>query len=372
MNLRPFVLERYFAEYEFSAQYLLSSSDCDGLRQRDLLALADGEMRRAWDDLTLGYTESRGHPLLRAEIARLYAGISPDDCLVVVPEEGIFLALNAILAPGDHVICTFPGYQSLYEVAEGIGCEVTRWLPEEEYGWRFDPDFLAASIRPNTRLLVVNFPHNPTGYLPPREDYERIVALARKHDLHLLSDEMYRFLEHDAGARLPSACEIYEKAVSLFGMSKTFGLAGARIGWLVTRDGDLLTRMATLKDYTTICSSAPSEILSIIALRAKDVIIRVHLARIQRNLARLDGFFVRFSDRFSWVRPQAGTIAFPRLNGGADSLAFCRQVIRDTNVMLLPSTVYGYGSSHFRIGFGRENMGEALERLEEYLRAAGA
>ena len=125
---------------------------------------------------------------------------------------------------------------------------------------------------------------------------------------------------------------------------------------MVTRDGDLLYRMATLKDYTTICSSAPSEILSIIALRAKDVIIAAHLARMQRNLALLDGFFARFSDRFSWVRPQAGTIAFPRLNGG-DSLAFCRQVIRDTNIMLLPSTVYGYGSSHVRIGFGREKHG---------------
>ena len=366
MNLKPFALERYFAEYEFSARYLLSSSDCDGLRQRDLLALADGEMRRAWDELTLGYTESRGHPLLRAEIGGLYAGITPDDCLVVVPEEGIFLALNAILARSDHVICTFPGYQSLYEVAEGIGCEVTRWLPEEERGWRFDPHFLEANIRPNTKLLVVNFPHNPTGYLPPQEDYERIVALARRHNLYLLSDEMYRFLEHDPAARLPSACEIYERAVSLFGMSKTFGLAGARIGWLVTRDRDLLNRMVVLKDYTTICSSAPSEILSIIALRAREVIIAAHLARVQRNLALLDGFFASFSDRFTWVRPQAGTIAFPQLNGG-DSLDFCRQVIRDTNIMMLPSTVYGYGSSHIRIGFGRENMGEALGRLEEYL-----
>jgi aspartate/methionine/tyrosine aminotransferase len=366
VNLKPFALERYFAEYEFSAQYLLSSSDCDGLRQRDLLALADGEMRSAWDDLTLGYTESRGHPLLRAEIAGLYTGITPDDCLVVVPEEGIFLALNAILARGDHVICTFPGYQSLYEVAEGIGCEVTRWLPEEENGWRFDPQFLEANIRSNTKLLIVNFPHNPTGCLPTREDYERIVAFARRHDLYLLSDEMYRFLEHDPAARLPSACEIYEKAVSLFGMSKTFGLAGARIGWLVTRDGELLTRMATLKDYTTICSSAPSEILSIIALRTRDVIVADHLARIQKNLALLDGFFARFSDYFTWVRPQAGTIAFPRLKGG-DSLGFCRQVIRDTNIMVLPSTVYDYGSSHIRIGFGRENMGEALGRLEEYL-----
>ena len=265
----------------------------------------------------------------------MYAGITPYDCLVVVPEEGIFLALNAILAPGDHAICTFPGYQSLYEVAKGIGCEVTRWLPEEENGWRFDPDFLEGSIRPNTKLLIVNFPHNPTGYLPSREDYKRIVALARRHNLYLLSDEMYRFLEHDAAARLPSACEILPEGH--FPLWHVQDLWPGRRPYRLAGDPRRrpAVRMATLKDYTTICSSAPSEILSIIALRAKEVIIGEHLARIQKNLVLLDGFFAHFSHRFSWVRPQAGTIAFPRLNG-VDSLKFCQQVIRDTNIMLLP------------------------------------
>ena len=257
VKLRPFRLERYFADYEFSAKYLLSSSDCEGLLQSDLLALADGEMQQAWDLLRLGYTESLGHPTLRAQIGRLYAGISADNCLVIVPEEGIFLALNAILGQGDHVICTFPGYQSLYEIAEAAGCEVTKWSPEENNAWRFNPDFLEENIRPNTKLLIVNFPHNPTGYLPAVEDYLKIVDFARRHNLYLFSDEMYRFLEYDPSSRLPSACEVYPKAISLFGMSKTFGLAGVRIGWLVTRDSELLANMATLKDYTTICSSVP-------------------------------------------------------------------------------------------------------------------
>ena len=232
---------------------------------------------------------------------------------MVVPEEGIYIALNSILQAGDHVICTFPGYQSLYEVAQGLGCQVTRWEPEEQHGWRFDPDFLEKNIRPNTRLVIVNFPHNPTGSYPSIEDYQKIVDLARKNDLYLFSDEMYRFLEYDPALKLPSACEVYEKAVSLFGMSKTFGMAGARIGWLVTKDAGLYQKMAAFKDYTTICSSAPSEILSIIALRSKEVIIGRHLARIKRNLALLDAFFEEFGDRFAWVKPKAGTIAFPRL-----------------------------------------------------------
>ncbi len=207
---------------------------------------------------------------------------------MIVPEEGIYIALNSILRAGDHVICTFPGYQSLYEVARGLGCQVTRWEPQEQNGWRFDPDFLEKNIRPNTRLVIVNFPHNPTGSYPSMQDYQKIVDLARKNDLYLFSDEMYRFLEYDPALKLPSACEVYEKAVSLFGMSKTFGMAGARVGWLVTKDAGLYQKMAAFKDYTTICGSAPSEILSIIALRSKEVIIGRHLARIKRNLALLD------------------------------------------------------------------------------------
>ena len=263
----------------------------------------------------MGYTESLGHPLLREEIAGLYSGIRADDCLVLVPEEGIFIAMNTILNPGDHMICTAPGYQSLYEVAEGLGCEVTKWQPAEENGWRFDPDFLEEHVRDNTRLLVINFPHNPTGYLPSQTDFQRIIDFARKHNLFLFSDEMYRFLEYDQADRLPSACEVYDKAVTLFGMSKTFGLAGARIGWLVTRDRELFNKMESFKSYTTICSSAPSEVLAIMGLRAKDQIIARHLARIARNLGLLDTFFEDYRDRFEWVRPKAGTIAFPRLKG---------------------------------------------------------
>lgn len=367
MSLKPFKLERYFAAYEFSVNYLLSSSDCDGLLQRGLLELADNETRKLWDDLTLGYTESLGHPLLREEIANMYRSVNADDCLVVVPEEGILLAVNSILEKGDHGICTFPGYQSLYEIAESLGCEITKWKPEESKGWRFDPDFLESQIKANTKLVIVNFPHNPTGYLPSRQDFLRIVDIARKHDLYLFSDEMYRYLEYNPEDRLPSACELYEKAVSLFGMSKTFGLAGVRIGWVITKDKELMAKMAAIKDYTTICSSAPSEILSIMALRSKEKIINNHLIRINRNLRLLDDFFNDYKGRFQWVRPKAGTIAFPKLKFEMDSSEFCQKAVKEASIMILPSTVYDYDNRHFRLGFGRENMPEALSKLKEYL-----
>ena len=177
MNLIPFKLERYFAEYEFKARYLLSPSDCEGLEMASLLELADPECRRLWDHLKLGYTESAGHPLLRAEIAALYPGLTPENILAAAPEEGIFIAMQTLLKPGDGVIAMIPAYQSLYELGRAMGCLVTPWMVQPgDQGWQLDLTRLEDSLTPRTRLLVINFPHNPTGCLVSRSDLEQIVA----------------------------------------------------------------------------------------------------------------------------------------------------------------------------------------------------
>lgn len=367
MRLNPFKLERYFAKYEFSAKYLLSSSDCDGLDQKQLLQLADEETKQLWNNLHLGYTESLGHPLLRQEISGLYSGINSSQVLAVVPEEGIFIALNTILEKGDHVICTFPGYQSLYEVAQGLGCEVTKWQPDESQNWRFDPEFLTQNIKPNTKLIIWNFPHNPTGSLLPKPDFDRMIEIAKSRGIYVFSDEMYRMLEFNQSDRLPSASEVYEKAVTLAGMSKVFGMAGARIGWLTTKDKELYQHLATFKDYLTICSSAPSEILSIIALRSKDRIISNHLKRIERNLKVFETFMDKHQNLFDWIKPTAGTICFPKLKTEMGAEEFCDKVVTSVGIMILPSTVYDYNDRHVRIGFGRENFPEALSVFDQLL-----
>lgn len=367
MKIEPFLLERYFAQHEFTTPYLLCCSDVEGLALRELLAMADTESMALWESLHLGYTDSQGHPLLREEIACLYPGLTGEDILVLAPEEGIFIAMNVLLAWGDHVIATFPGYQSLYEVARAIGCEVTLWTPREEAGWSFDLDWLREQIRENTRLIVVNWPHNPTGALVSHEAFGELLEIVRERGIYLFSDEMYRFLEYEASARLPSASVEYEKAISLGGMSKAFALAGLRIGWLATRNRVLYQKMAAFKDYTTICCSAPSEILALMALRTKETILARNLSIIQRNLALLDGFFARHEAFFSWVRPKAGTIGFPRLLAPTPISRFCTDLLEEQRVLLMPADVYNFPGNYFRIGFGRTNMPEALARLEAYL-----
>jgi aspartate/methionine/tyrosine aminotransferase len=367
MEIAPFQLERYFAKHEFSARYLLSSSDCESLSLKDLLGMADPELTRLWTDLKLGYTESSGHPLLRREIANMYQGTIEKDVLVVVPEEGIFLLMHALLEAGDHVVCTFPGYQSLYEVARSIGCEVSTWEPEEEREWRFDVEELAQKMRANTRLVVVNFPHNPTGYMPSQKDFNAVVKLVEEHRAYLLSDEMYRFLEVENGLTLPAACEMYDKAFSLFGLSKTFGLPGLRIGWLASKDREGLNQIGRLKDYTTICSSAPSEILAMIALRNRDGIIAQQTERVRKNVAVLDKFFKQYPDHFSWNRPKGGSICFPRMLAVEDTYTFCEQLVAETGIMLAPSRVFQFGDNHVRIGFGRDDLPHVIGVFAKYL-----
>ncbi|MHB8055937.1 MAG: aminotransferase class I/II-fold pyridoxal phosphate-dependent enzyme [Candidatus Aminicenantales bacterium] len=367
MKIQPFKLERYFAAHEFSATYLMCASDCEALSLSELLATADADSWKEWLGLKLGYTESQGHHALREEIARLYENIKADEVLTVTPEEGIYIAMNTLLKRGDHVVVTFPGYQSLYEIAISLGCEVSKWTPREENGWIFKIDDLGDLIRDKTRLIVVNFPHNPTGATISRADLEMIAEIAEQKGIVLFSDEMYRFLEHDAEDRLPSACDLSDGAVSLFGMSKSFALAGLRIGWLTTKNAALFGDLASFKDYTTICASAPSEILAIMGLRAKGWILKRNLGLIKSNLKLLDTFFGEHADLFEWNKPKAGPIGFPRLKSDTNVAAFCANLLAKKGVLLLPADQYGFEGNNFRVGFARRNMPKALEKLREYV-----
>jgi len=366
MRPAPFALERYFARYEFSTPYLLSSSDCDGIPMREILAMADDECRALWSDLRLGYTESLGLPQLRAEIAGMYEGVTQDDVIIGAPEELIFVAMNALLRPGDRVVCAYPGYQSLFEIARAVGCVVDLWRPREQGVWRFDPDDLAGMLGRGTRLVVVNFPHNPTGALPSREEYFAVVEAAGHTGARVFSDEMYRLLEGDPDERLSAGCELAADALSLSGMSKVFGMAGTRIGWIVTRDAEAMRGLAEFKDYTTICSSAPSEVLALIGLRARAALVERHRARIARNLAALEAFVARHGERFALAPPRAGSVCLLRLRDG-HATDFCRLVMDKAGIMLLPSSVFQFGDEHVRIGLGRENMPDVLARLESAL-----
>jgi aspartate/methionine/tyrosine aminotransferase len=345
---------------------MLSSSDCESLSVSELLELEPDAQRRL-HELRLGYTETPGSPELRAAVAGLYEHIDPEDVLTLAAaEEGIFVTYHALLRPGDHVVVEAPCYGSAIEVARSTGAEVSLWLRRHEDGWAHDVDALERMLRPETKLIYVNTPHNPTGTQMSGAAFERLVEIASERSIVVLCDEVYRGLEHDPADRLPAACDAYARAISLGTVSKAHGLPGLRTGWLASRDRELLRRITDMKLYTTICSSAPSELLVALAMRHADRLVRRSRELVLSNLPLLDGFIERRSDLFEWVRPTAGPIGFPRVAGSEDVQRWCEETAERADVLLLPGSVYEQ-PRHVRFGFGRRNLPQALERLDSYL-----
>jgi aspartate/methionine/tyrosine aminotransferase len=366
VRIAPFEIERYYERWEFSAELMLSSSDCESRPLGELLALEPGSAERL-SALRLGYTEVAGSAELRAAIAATYDRAQDEDVLVLAAaEEGIFLAYHALLGAGGHAVVEAPSYGSAINLARSTGAEVTLWQRRHEDGWAYDLDELERLLRPDTAFVYVNSPHNPTGSQMTAGEQRRLVELVAERGAALLSDEVYRGLEHDEQRRLPAACDLYERALSLNTVSKSYGLPGLRIGWLACRDAELLGRVRELKLYTTICSSAPSELLVAIALRNSDRLIGESVARVRENLPLLDSFLARHEELLEWVSPVAGPIGFPRVRDGRDVRAWCERTAEQAGVLLLPGYVYEE-PQHVRFGYGRAGIGEAIERLERQL-----
>ena len=301
--------------------------------------------------------------------------------LCCVPQEGITLALS-LLSPGQHIVCTTPGYQSLYSPAEALGCRLSPWKPRRlaDGALHYDVSDLRALLTPETAMLLVNFPHNPTGCTPTTTEWAEIVALARQSGAILFSDEVYRTLWSAPGHHCVAATCLYERAITLGALSKAHGLAGLRAGWLVTRDAAIMEKLCSMKDFTTICGSAPSEVLALMALRASDAILEKSRALVAANLALANAFFERWAHLFEWPTPQGGTVGFPRLLRGESAQHFCMRVLRGCGVLFLPSDVYDYGlegeepggGERFRFGFGRADFPAVLSRFEAFLLAEPA
>jgi len=372
--LPDFRLEKHFSRWEFAARYHLTASDAQTLSLAELLALADDDGRERWESLHLGYTETWGLPALREAIAVTYDHVAAEDVLCFAgAEEALYLAMTTLLEPGDHVVVVTPNYQAAETVPLAL-CEVSGVALREDDGWALDVDAVAAALRPNTRMVSVNFPNNPTGAVPDPATWARLVALCDERGALLFSDEVYRGLE--SGPALPQAADLSPTALSLNVMSKAYGLPGLRIGWIACRDRALLARLEGAKHYTSICNSAPSEVLALIALRAGDRILARNRRIIDDNLPVFDAFFARFPALFEWAPPQGGCVAYPRYLGADGVEAMCADLVAEEGVLLLPAGVYRSDltptpEDRFRIGVGRVGPGEGLDRWADWLERRG-
>ena len=373
-RLPDFRLEAFLSKWEFSGRHHLTASDAQTLSVSELVALADAEDRKAWDELALGYTQTSGDPGLRQAIADTFERIEAEDVVCFAgAEEGLYLAMHALLGASDHAVVATPNYQAAETVPLSI-CQVTGVALDPDDAWSLDLDAVAAAIEPNTRVVSVCFPNNPTGVVIDEASFRRLAELCDERGVHLFSDEVYRGLERDPVRTLPQAADLSERALSLNVMSKALGLPGLRIGWIACRDRDVLSRLERAKHYTSICNSAPSEVLARIALRARERILARNLGIICANLPRFEAFFAQFPDLFEWKPPDGGCVCFPRYMGPDGVEAFCTALVEEAGVVTLPASIYRSEltptpTDRFRIGIGREIPESALDAFATWRRS---
>lgn len=375
-TLPDFRLETHFSKWEFKARYHMTASDAESLSLRELLAIASDEERESFEGLWLGYTETFGAPDLRETIAGLYSSSSADDILCFAgASEGIFAANSVILDSDSHAIVVTPNYQS-HETLPIAICEATGVPLNADDGWSLDIDQVAQAIKPNTRLVTINFPHNPTGTILPLDRYHALIELCRKHGIYILHDEIFNGLGPTGTQHLPNIADVYERGLSLNVMSKAYGLPGLRIGWIACNDPEVISKMERLKHYLSICNSAPSERLANIALNNRATLLSRNCAIVDENLPKWDAFFARYPEQFEWRRPDGSCMAFPRYKGPGDVEAFCQQLVEISGVLLLPGSIYRSElnptpKDRFRLGFGRKDLDAGLEALDAHMTKYG-
>lgn len=371
--MRDFALETYFSKWEFTAKYHMTASDIESVSMDELLAMATPEDREAFETQWLGYTETYGHPELRGEIASTYDTASAANILCFAgAEEGVYVAMRVLLDKEDHAIVVVPNYQAAETIPLDI-CEVSGVGLNAEENWSLDIDQVEDQLRPNTKLISINFPNNPTGAVLEKDRLEALVALCRERGIYLFSDEVYRQVECDPSIRLPQVGDVYEKGLSLNVMSKAYGLPGLRIGWIMTKAAVLLQKMERYKHYLSISNSAPSERLAIIGLKNRARILERNRGLVNANAEKLGEFFGEFPERFEWRRPDGGCVGFPRYKGPGDANRFCEDLVAETGVLLLPPKIYrselmDTPQDRFRIGFGRKNIEAGLSVFRDYLK----
>lgn len=374
--MRDFALETYMSKWEFVAKYNMTASDAESMQLPELLAMASNEDRSDFEHLSLGYTETFGARALRQEIAGTYDTVEPENLICFAgAEEAIYVAMKVLLTAGDHAIIITPNYQAAETLPLSI-CAVTGVALDMDKKWDLDIGRIKAALRPNTKLISINFPNNPTGRILPRTTFDALIELCRMHGIWLFSDEVYRLIEKDEALRLPQAVDVYERGISLNVMSKAYGLPGLRIGWLAARDREFLVRCERYKHFLSICNSAPSEILARIALKNRDQILARTRGIVRSNITALNAFFAEFPHLFDWREPDGGCVAFIRYKGADGVEEFTRRVVEEAGVFFLPSSVYRSDltpvpENCLRIGFGRLHVPEGLTALDNWLRRNG-
>lgn len=365
--MKRFETEDYFSQYEFTKPYQLASSDCESVNIAELINLGGGCANELLN-LNLGYPEMPGSRQLRQEISLLYKSVEEDDVLVLgSPVEGIYLSMQALLKPGDHVVVLSPAYDALFNVADHISGNVTRWnLKNDGTSWFLDFEQLESIITSDTKLLIINFPHNPTGFIPSMHDLIRIIRIAERTGVRVFSDEIYFGLALNQKNIITSIADQAVNSVTLSGASKGLGLPGLRFGWLIAKERGLYNKLLSLKTYTSMCAHQTNEYLGLMAIRAAPLLLAKNLEIIRKNISLAELFFKKHEAKMHWIKPLGGSTAVFKIKD-LSAEKFCHQLAEEFGVVLLPIKYMGFEDRYIRMGFGRKNFAASLAVFDKAL-----
>ena len=374
--------------HENNCKYNVAETCCASISIDQLRELSEDKTREVFNtSKPLTYGAIRGSDELRNNLARLYSAkvttpLSPDNILTTPGAiQANYLTTYTLVGEGDHVICHYPTYQSLYEVPKQMGAEVELWKGQPENGWVPSIDDLKALIKPNTKLIIINNPNNPTGAILKKPFLEDIIAVASEKNILILSDEVYRPIFHSISPLdkdfPPSLLSMGYKNVIVTGsMSKAYSLAGIRIGWIASRNQELIEKIASARHYTTISVSYMDEQVAAYALSSATVhgLLARNIQLAKTNMTLLEKFVVKNEDECEWVKPVAGTTAFIKFHRESkpvDSRDFCKKLLEKTGVMFTPGDCFGEEwKGYVRIGFvnSTEVIEQGLNEATKFIR----
>ncbi|KAF2196293.1 PLP-dependent transferase [Delitschia confertaspora ATCC 74209] len=389
VKIEDFSVESWMDKYENDAKYNIAETCCASISIDQLRELSEDKQSNSFDtSKPLTYGAIRGSNVLRSNLARLYSAKStaalPAENILTTPGaiQANYLCAYALVGPGDHVICHYPTYQSLYEVPKQLGAEVDFWRAKPENEWIPDIQDLNGLIKPNTKLIIINNPNNPTGAVLRKSLLTQLVELAAEHDITILGDEVYRPIFHSITPIdpefPPSLLSMgYKKTIVTGSMSKAYAMAGLRVGWVASRDPEIIEKIAQARHYTTISVSQLDEQIAAFALHQNTVhsLLARNIQLAKTNLQLLERFIIKNDDVCEWVKPLAGTttfVKFHREGSPVDSVDFCRRLMEKTGVLFVPgSECFGDEfKGYVRIGFVNHTdvIKEGLDKVTQFLR----
>jgi aspartate/methionine/tyrosine aminotransferase len=349
-------LAAFKKNHQSQARYFLSTATPEALSLSELLTFASSEEKDVWESLQLGYTNSQGEEYLREAIATQYPGLNSDHIVCFAgAQEAIFSSFQGLVGSADHVSAITPMFEPLVLTAQGLGAWINfctmDYSPE---GWTLDLDKWLGYINADTRLAVINFPHNPTGHLLSQDELQAVINKARETDTWLFSDEVYRGLEFNDDQRLAPVASMYEKGISLGVASKCFGLGGVRVGWIATQDKALISKLLEIKEFLSICNGVTDEFLATLAIRNAGELYKRVVNIIQANVAHIEKHQEELA--FEWIAPMSGCLSYPRLKDFDDAREYSLALLQNTGALALPGDCFLHGKAHIRLGLGIKNL----------------